>query len=212
MNNNGLKIKIKKIVTLLEKEYPNVHCELDFSNPHELLSATILSAQCTDKRVNMVTPELFNAYPSPAHYAKANITDIQRIIRSTGFHKNKATNIVNCYKKIVKDFDEKIPQDMNSLISLPGVGRKTANVVLGNAFGVASGIAVDTHVKRVSMLLGLSKNSTPEKIEKDLLDIVPQNKWIAFSHLLIQHGRNICSAKKPRCKSCSLIKLCTRKH
>jgi len=173
--------------------------------------ATILSAQCTDERVNLVTPTLFKRFPTASDYASANIAELEELVRSTGFYKNKAKSILGCAKQIVAKHGGKVPQTLDELTALPGVGRKTANVVLGTAFGIPSGIVVDTHVRRLSNRLGLTTQDDPEKIEQDLLKIIPEKHWIEFSHLLILHGRNRCSARKPDCPGCEVEDLCPKK-
>jgi endonuclease-3 len=193
----------------LKAIYSDAKCSLDFKSPYELLVATILSAQCTDKRVNMVTPELFKRYPSPQKMAVASQSDVETLIRSTGFYKNKAKNIIQCCKDIVTKHDGRVPKTMEELSNLAGVGRKTANVVLGNAFGVP-GMVVDTHVTRITNLLGLSKGKDAVKIEKQLEMVIEKSDWIIFSHLLIEHGRQVCIARRPQCSSCQLLELCPR--
>ncbi|MGH7951440.1 MAG: endonuclease III [Limisphaerales bacterium] len=200
----------KKIIAGLEKTYPTAHCELIHQNPLELLVATILSAQCTDKRVNIVTEKLFRKYRSAKDFADAEISELENDIRTTGFYKNKARNIKSAYADIVEKHGGKVPRTMKELIQLDGVGRKTANVVLGNAFGINVGVVVDTHVARLSHRLGLTKHGVPEKIEKDLMALVPQKQWALFSHLLIWHGRRRCFARKPDCANCEVLKLCPR--
>jgi endonuclease-3 len=202
--------RTQKIVAGLERTYPNAHCELNFANPLELLVATILSAQCTDKRVNIVTAELFKKYRSAKAFAEASPGELEKDIRSTGFYKNKARNIKSACGDIVARHGSQVPQSMEELIELGGVGRKTANVVLGNAFDINIGVVVDTHIGRLSHRLGLTAHRAPEKIEKDLMVLVPQNKWTLFSHLLIWHGRRRCSARKPDCANCEVLKLCPR--
>ncbi len=188
--------------------YPNAHCELDFKNPLQLLIATILSAQCTDKRVNMVTPFLFKKYPDAAAFAKATPATFEKEIRSTGFFRSKTKSILGACKAIVSLHRGKVPETMDALCALPGVGRKTANVVLGNAFGKNEGIVVDTHVVRLSNRLGLTKQSNPEKIERDLMKLVPRADWTMWSHWLIWHGRRRCFARKPDCPNCEVFALC----
>ena len=202
--------RLKKIIAGLEKTYPTAHCELVHESPLELLVATILSAQCTDKRVNIVTEKLFKKYRSAKDFADAEISGLENDIRSTGFYKNKARNIKAACRDIVEKYGGKVPQTMEELIQLGGVGRKTANVVLGNAFGINVGVVVDTHVMRLSHRLGLTSHRTPEKIEPDLMKLVPQKKWTLFSHLLIWHGRRRCFARKPDCANCEVLKLCPR--
>jgi endonuclease-3 len=199
--------RVRKILPILEKMYPDAKTALNFKNPLELLIATILSAQCTDVRVNMVTKEVFKKYKSAAGWAKADIKEIESDIKSTGFYHNKAVSIKNACKEIIERFAGKVPDTMEELITLPGVGRKTANVVLGNAFGT-SAIACDTHVIRLSRRLQLSANSDPVKLEFDLAEIIPKKSWTIFSHLLILHGRNVCYARKPDCNNCRIAKFC----
>lgn len=200
--------KVDEIIALLKKEYPDVKIALDFSNPLELLIATILSAQSTDKQINKVTKTLFKKYRTPQDYVKTPQEELEKDIYSTGFFRNKAKNIKKLCGILVENFNSKVPETMEDLITLPGVARKTANIVLSGAFGKIEGIAVDTHVKRVSFRLGLSANTDPEKIEKDLMKIIPKNDWDIFALLLIQHGRQVCEAKKPKCEICVLNKLC----
>jgi endonuclease-3 len=199
--------RVKKILPILKKTYPEAATALHFSNPLELLIATILSAQCTDVRVNMITPTLFKKYKSAADWARADAQEIEQDIRTCGFYHNKAINIKGATTKIAEEYDGKVPGTMEELITLPGVGRKTANVVLGNAFGVPA-IACDTHVIRLSHRLQLSEYSDPVKLEFDLADIVPKKDWTLFSHLLIFHGRNICVARKPKCPVCPIAQYC----
>ncbi len=200
--------RVNEIISLLKKEYPDVRTALDHSNPLELLVATILSAQSTDRQVNVVTKNLFKKYRTPEDYIKTPLGELDKEIHSINFHKNKANNIKKLCELLVENFGGKVPDNMEDLITLPGVARKTANVVLWSAFGKNEGIAVDTHVKRVSARLGLTKNTNPEKIEKDLMAVVPKDDWGLFSLLLIKHGREICTAKKPRCQDCVLNKIC----
>ena len=197
-----------KIIAGLGKTYPDAHCELNFSNPLELLVATILSAQCTDKRVNIVTAELFRKYRSAADYANASAADLEQEIKTTGFFRNKAKNIQACCRKLVEIHGGKVPRTMEELTHLDGVGRKTANVVLGNAFGINVGVVVDTHVSRLSNRLGLTKQQDPEKIEQDLMNLVPREQWTLFSHWLIWHGRRRCPARNPDCANCEIKALC----
>lgn len=197
-----------KILSLLKKEYPKAKIALNFNNPLEILVATVLSAQCTDARVNIVTKSLFKKYRKVQDYAKANLKTFEQEIRSTGFYRNKAKNIISTAQKIVKDFAGKLPDSMDKLLQLPGVARKTANIVLLNGFGKVDGIAVDTHVRRLSQRLGLTKNQAPQKIEQDLMKILDKKEWGKFSYLLIDHGRKVCDAKKPKCLECILQKLC----
>lgn len=205
------KKRVKEILKYLHKTYPDAKCALDYSNPFELLVATILSAQCTDKRVNMVTPELFKRYKTPMDYAKAQPADIEQIIRSAGFYQSKTRNIIGAAKAIVEKFGGQVPDKIEELVSLPGVGRKTANVVLGNAFGIP-GIAVDTHMIRLNNLLELTRHKDPVKIEYDLMKIVPRKEWSLYSHYIIHHGRNRCPARKPDCRMCEIKKLCPSKN
>lgn len=197
-----------EIFELLSGEYPQAHCELDFVDPFQLAVATILSAQTTDARVNMVTPELFRRYPDAHALARARQEDVEEIVRTTGFFRNKARNVIGFARAVVAEHGGRVPRTMAELHVLPGVGRKTANVILGNAFGVDEGVVVDTHVKRLSGLLGLSRESTPEKIEEDLMELFPRERWTLLSHLLIWHGRRVCDARKPRCEACAVAGLC----
>jgi endonuclease-3 len=203
--------RVAEILKRLEKAYPDAHCALIHSNPFQLLIATILSAQCTDERVNKTTPELFLKYPTPRDLAAVRQEVLEQNIRSTGFFRNKAKNIIGASQRIVKEFGGKVPQMMEELLTLPGVARKTANVVLGNAFGIAAGVVVDTHVHRISRRLGLTKQDTPEKIEKDLMKLIPQDRWTNLSHQIIFHGRRTCIARNPNCADCPLDDLCTSK-
>jgi len=200
--------RLKKIIAALDRTYPEAHCELNHAAPLELLIATILSAQCTDKRVNIVTKELFKKYRSAADYANASLAELERAIKSTGFFRNKAKNIQACSRRLVECHGGQVPRTMEELTQLDGVGRKTANVVLGNAFGINAGVVVDTHVARLSQRLGLTKQKTPEKIEQELMALVPQKRWTLFSHWLIWHGRRRCYARKPDCANCEIQKLC----
>jgi endonuclease III len=199
-----------KIVKALGREYPDAACALQFRNPLELLVATILSAQCTDERVNRVTKELFRKYRSAADYARAPQEDFEREIQSTGFFRSKAKSIIGTCRAIEERFGGKVPKDLEALVELPGIGRKTANVVLGTAYGIASGVVVDTHVTRLSRRLGLSAQKDPAKIERDLMELVPKSQWVAFSHRMIHHGRRICVARKPKCDQCPLEPFCPR--
>jgi len=203
--------RVREILKRLEKTYPDAQCALRHSNPFQLLVATILSAQCTDERVNQVTPGLFQNYPTPPDLAALRQEVLEEEIRSTGFFRNKSKSIIGAARKIVQDFGGRVPDTMEELLTLPGVARKTANVVLGTAFGKASGVVVDTHVQRIAHRLDLSREKTPEKIEQDLLRIIPQNQWINFAHQLIFHGRRCCTARKPNCPACPLADLCTAK-
>ena len=195
------------LARLLER-YPDAHCALDFRNPYELLCATILSAQCTDKRVNMVTPALFARYPDAAALAEAKPEELEELIRSTGFFRSKAKSLIGMAQALVERHGGQVPDDMESLVVLPGVGRKTANVVLGDAFQKQEGIVVDTHVTRLANRLGLTRHSDAVKIEQALLPLVPREQWTKVSHLLIEHGRQVCDARKPRCGDCVLADLC----
>jgi endonuclease-3 len=203
--------RVKKILATLDKMYPNVTCALHHSNAWELLVATILSAQCTDKRVNMVTPGLFKKYPTIQDFANVSQDELAQDIKSTGFFNNKARSVIGAAKKILSDFGGEIPQDIDKLLTVPGAARKTANVVLGCAFGIASGIVVDTHVQRISYRLDLTKETEPVKIEKDLMKLIPKEKWILFSHQIIHHGRALCVARNPKCAECMLNPLCYAK-
>ena len=204
--------KKKKAVEILDKLkqlYPDATCSLNYKTPLQLLVATILSAQCTDERVNKVTPELFQRFPDALSFAQADREEIETLIRSTGFFRNKAKNIHNACQKIVRDFNGKVPQTMEELLTLAGVARKTANVVLAHGFGIIEGVTVDTHVKRLSNRLGLTKKSNPIQIEQDLMKLLPQPEWENFSISLIYHGRAVCNARKPRCEICNLAYLCS---
>lgn len=200
--------KIKRIIALLNKKYKNPKTALKYKTPHQLLVATILSAQCTDQRVNKVTEDLFEKYKKVGDYAKAEKSELEKDVRTTGFFRNKAKHIIESAKIIVEKFRSMVPETMEDLITLPGVARKTANIVLSESFGKNEGIAVDTHVRRLSQRLGLSKNSNPDKIEIDLMAIILKKDWGKVSNLLIIHGRNICSARSPKCKACVLNKEC----
>jgi endonuclease III len=204
----------KRVAAILEKldeAYPEAHCELKHENPFQLLISTILSAQCTDVRVNEVTRELYKKYKTPQDFAYASPAELQKEIRPTGFFRNKTKSIIGTSKAIVENFGGQVPRTMDEMLSLPGVARKTANVVLGSGYGIASGIVVDTHVIRLSQRLDLTHNQEPKKIEQDLLAIIPKDKWIIFSHQLIWHGRRVCFARKPRCIECNLEKICYSK-
>ncbi|HSE51922.1 MAG TPA: endonuclease III [Gemmatimonadales bacterium] len=203
-----LRRRTRAIVSRLKREYPDAHCELDYRTPFELLVATILSAQCTDARVNLVTPALFARYPTPAALAAARQDDVEALIRSTGFFRNKARSLIGMAQAIGAGHAGSVPSTMAELQVLPGVGRKTANVILGNAYGKNEGITVDTHVARLATLLGLTRQSTPEKIEQDLMALVPRKDWTLISHLLIWHGRRVCIARRPRCEVCVLNRVC----
>jgi endonuclease-3 len=205
-----LKAQAARVVRRLKADYPGATCALENETPFELLVATILSAQCTDERVNMVTPELFRRWPSAKEMAVAPIKDLEKVIQSTGFFRNKAKNIKAASQGLVEQHGGEVPRDMEPLVALPGVGRKTANVVLGTAYGLATGIVVDTHVTRLSRRLGLTLRTDPVKIEQDLMEIVPKNEWVDFAHRLIHHGRRICTARKPKCPECSMNKFCPK--
>ncbi len=200
--------RARKILAKLRAEYPDAHCALDHRTPFELLAATILSAQCTDVRVNLVTPALFAKYPTARDLAAARQEDVEDLIRSTGFFRNKAKNLIGMATAVAERHGGEVPKDMEALRVLPGVGRKTANVVLGNAFGINDGVVVDTHVGRLSGLLKLSKHHDPEKIERDLMTLIPRDDWTLVSHLLITHGREVCIARRPQCGRCTLARLC----
>ena len=200
--------RVRQILQKLDEAYPDVTCALEHENPFQLLISTILSAQCTDVRVNQVTKQLYVKYPTPKHFAYADPNDLEQDIRPTGFFRNKTKSILGASKKIIEEFRGEVPRTMEQLLTLPGVARKTANVVLGTAFGIADGVVVDTHVMRVSGRLDLSHNTDPKKIEQDLMKVIPREKWILFSHQLIWHGRKICQARKPRCAECNLERLC----
>ncbi len=200
--------RTEEILARLKREYPDAHCALHFDNPLELLVATILSAQCTDKRVNEVTPALFERCPTAEAYADIPLGELEELIRSTGFFRNKARSLKGLGQALAAEHDGEVPRDMEALRKLPGVGRKTANVVLGNAFGIDEGIVVDTHVKRISNLLALTDNQNPDKIERDLVELVPRSDWTLWAHLLIHHGRKVCKARRPDCAQCVLVDLC----
>lgn len=200
----------KEIIRILRKTYPDAHCALNHTNPFELLIATILSAQCTDERVNIVTADLFRNYRTPQDFVDLPQEELEEEIRSTGFFRNKAKNIKAACERIVTVYGGEVPQNMEDLLTLGGVARKTANVVLGNAFGIASGVVVDTHVKRLSNRLGLTTQKDPVKIEKDLEKLVPKKDWVMFPHWMIYHGRQVCNARKPDCDNCVLEKICPK--
>lgn len=203
------KRKAQEILSILKTLYPDATCSLDYQTPVQLLVATILSAQCTDERVNKVTPNLFARFPDAPSLAYAHREEVETLIRSTGFFRNKAKNIQGACLKIVQEFNGEVPQTMKELLTLPGVARKTANVVLAHAFGIIEGVTVDTHVKRLSNRLGLTKNSQPVQIEKDLMKLLPQPEWENFSISIIYHGRAVCNARKPQCDMCQLVHLCS---
>jgi endonuclease-3 len=207
-NTVAKKERAQKICAALQRTYPNAHCELNFSSPLQLLVATILSAQCTDKRVNIVTEKLFQKYRSAEDFARAEISELENDIRSTGFYKNKAKNIKACCAALVEKSGGEVPRTMDELHALAGVGRKTANVVLGNAFGINVGVVVDTHVTRLANRLGLAKGTDAVKLEQELIQLIPQNDWTLFSHSLIWHGRRRCVARKPDCTHCEIKKFC----
>jgi len=207
----ALKESINETISLLKRYYPDAHCALNFTNPFELLVATCLSAQCTDEMVNRVTPALFEAYPNPKAMAKAPIEKLEQLVKSTGFYKNKAKNLKACAETLVKIHGGEVPQDLEALVQLAGVGRKTANVVLGNAFGIPSGIVVDTHVSRLAFRLGWVKSDNAVIIERELAQFVPEEDWIMLSHYLIAHGRAVCKARKPACSICFLEETCPKK-
>jgi endonuclease-3 len=200
--------RMPEIIRLLHETFPDAKCELNFSNGWELLVATILSAQCTDQKVNQVTPALFARYPTPQALAEADIAEIEKMIYSTGFYRNKAKSIQGAARRVVEAYGGEVPPDINELLTLPGVARKTANVVLGNVFRIAEGVVVDTHVKRLAERLALSSESAPEKIERDLMALAPREEWIDLAHLLIFQGRRVCDAKKPNCVVCTIRHLC----
>lgn len=202
------KQRTRKLISLLKRAYPDARCSLNHANPLELLVATILSAQCTDERVNLVTATLFRKYRRADDYVRAQLSELEQDIRSTGFYRNKARAIQGACRIISEEHDGRVPADLDALLMLPGVARKTANVVLGNAFGITSGIVVDTHVARLTARLGLTAEQQPEKIERDLMQLVPHKDWINFSHLLIAHGRNVCKARTPLCDECPVERLC----
>jgi endonuclease-3 len=199
-----------KVVRHLARDYPDVSCALVHTSPLQLLIATILSAQCTDERVNMVTPELFRKYPTAADLATAELGELEQVIQSTGFFRNKAKNIKGCCQQLVADHGGEVPQTLDALVALPGVGRKTANVVLGTAFGIPSGVVVDTHVSRISQRLGLTNTKDAVKAEAQLMDQLPRSQWIDYSHRMIHHGRAICQARSPKCELCSMKGFCPR--
>ena len=204
--------RVLEILDRLKVEYPDAACALEHEDAYQLLVATILSAQCTDARVNMVTPALFATYPDVRRLARARQADVERLIQSTGFFRNKAKNLIAMAQAVVADHQGEIPRTMEQLRALPGVGRKTANVVLGNAFGINEGITVDTHVIRLSRLLRLTRHTDPVKIEQDLITLIPQEDWTLVSHLLILHGRKVCIARRPKCPECVIAALCPSAH
>lgn len=200
--------RVSLILRRLNADYRDVTCELDHTSAWQLLAATILSAQCTDKRVNLVTPALFREYPTPREMAVAAQPDVEQLVRTTGFFRNKAKSLIGAAKGVVERFAGEVPDNMDDLLTLPGAARKTANVVLGTWFGKATGVVVDTHVQRISRRLDLTKNDDPKKIEQDLIKILPNKRWVLFSHQLIHHGRQVCVARKPRCAECNFSSLC----
>ncbi len=203
--------RLAGIIRGLKKAYPDATCSLDHKSPYQLLMATILSAQCTDERVNRTTPALFKKYPGPAAMAAAPLADLERLVRSTGFYKNKSLSLKEASGAIAERFGGEVPRTMDELLTLRGVARKTANVLLGTAYGIAEGVVVDTHVKRLAFRLGLTRHTDPEKIERDLMKALPNEHWIWFAHSLVLHGRAVCDARKPRCGECSLAKFCPKK-
>jgi len=205
---DDLKSRVRKVIRILKRAYPDAKCSLVHSNPFELLIATILSAQCTDERVNIVTADLFRKYRKPQDYLKVQTRELENDIRTTGFFRNKTKSIQGTSQMLIDEFDGKVPKTMDELLELPGVARKTANVVLGNAFDIKAGVVVDTHVSRLSHRLGFSQEKTAEKIEQDLIPIVPRKKWVLFPHLMIYHGRKVCKARNPLCEECLIEKLC----
>jgi endonuclease III len=204
-------VRVKAILGKLDEAYPAATCALKHDNPFQLLISTILSAQCTDERVNMVTPGLFAKYPNPKAFAYANPSEVEQEIRTTGFFHNKTKSIIGASRRIVDEFGGEVPRTMEEMLTIPGAARKTANVVLGTAFGIASGVVVDTHVIRLSGRLDLTKHTDPKKIEQDLMQIIPRDRWILFSHQLIWHGRRVCNARKPKCLECNLERICYSK-
>ena len=204
--------RVAAILAKLDDAYPQASCELTHDNPFQLLISTILSAQCTDARVNQVTETLYKKYPTPAAFAYANPHELEQDVRPTGFFRNKTKSIMGASKAIVEQFGGKVPRTMEEMLTLPGVARKTANVVLGTAYGISSGIVVDTHVLRLSKRLDLSPNTDPKKVEQDLMRVIPQGKWILFSHQIIWHGRRVCQARKPKCAECNLERICYSKE
>lgn len=208
LRGEALRAQAKEILRRLLEMYPDAHCELDYRNPYELAVATILSAQCTDRRVNMVTPELFRRWPDAEALSRAPREEIEEVIQSTGFYRNKAKSLSGFATQLVEKHGGEVPAEMAALVALPGIGRKTANVVLGNAFGISEGIVVDTHVQRLAKRFGLTKESDPVKVERALLPLFPREHWTMLSHLLIWHGRRVCEARKPKCGNCALADIC----
>ncbi|MEZ6068582.1 MAG: endonuclease III [Planctomycetaceae bacterium] len=209
-SNEDRRLQARYVTRRLKQTYPVAECALTHRNAYELLAATILSAQCTDERVNMVTPGLFERYPTPGALAESRQADVEKIVQSCGFFRAKATNLRGMARGLVDRHGGAVPKSLEELVDLPGVGRKTANVVLGTAFGIASGVVVDTHVKRITRLLGLTTANAPEAIEQDLIELLPRTEWVGFSHRLIHHGRRVCIARRPRCGECPLLKHCDR--
>lgn len=205
-----LQQRVPRILETLAQTYPVAECALHHETPFQLLAATILSAQCTDERVNLVTPALFRKYPTPQKLARARQEDVEELIRSTGFFRAKAANLIGMAQGLVERHGGELPRTLDEMTQLPGVGRKTANVVLGTAYGISSGVVVDTHVKRLSRLLGLTTAQSPEQIERDLIELLPRDEWINFSHRLIHHGRRVCVARRPQCAACPLLPDCPR--
>lgn len=208
LRGEALKLHAAEIHRRLLALYPDAHCELDYRNPYELAVATILSAQCTDKRVNMVTPELFRRWPNADALSQAPREEIEQVIQSTGFYRNKAKSLSGFATQVMEKHGGEVPADMDALVVLPGIGRKTANVVLGNAFGINEGVVVDTHVQRLSRRFGLTKESDPVKVERALIPLFPRESWTMLSHLMIWHGRRTCDARKPKCNDCALADIC----
>jgi len=204
------KARMRAILAALKRAYPNAKCSLDYQNPLQLLVATILSAQCTDARVNKTTPALFARYRTARDFANAKLPELEKYVRATGFYRNKAKNIQGACKLIVGKFGGKVPRTMKEILELPGVARKTANIVLGNAYGVVEGVPVDTHAIRISRLWGFTKQSDPKKIEKDLMEVVPRKDWLRISDLFVHHGRAVCIARRPRCSACPVEKFCLK--
>jgi endonuclease III len=204
----ALEKRADAVYRILEEEYPDAHCALDHRNPFELTVATILSAQCTDERVNMVTPELFRRFPAPEDLAGARQDEVEEIVHSTGFFRNKARNLIGMAEAVVERHEGHVPRTLKDLVKLPGIGRKTANVVLGNAFDIDEGVVVDTHVKRISKRLGFTRETSPVKVERDLMKLFPRERWTMLAHLMIFHGRAICDARKPLCGECPVAHLC----
>jgi endonuclease-3 len=209
-SNSDCRKHAAKVVRRLKRDYPDADCALNFDTPLQLLVATILSAQCTDERVNIVTKDLFAKYPTADKLAKAPIRSLEKTVQSTGFFRNKAKNIKACCQQLVNDHDGHVPHDLETLVQLPGVGRKTANVVLGTAFGLASGVVVDTHVGRLSRRMGLTSESDAVKVERDLMGLLPKSEWVSFSHRMIHHGRQVCKARRPDCEECKMTDVCPR--